>query len=541
MNKYFLVLLFFVCLQGYSQKFSGRMRLRSHEKENYLATKDPDIITILQKYDVVMYQSFPDETEPQALLYYTLIGVGKEIKENSIRDLFATGKFYEWFDETWAGDLILKPHEDVNYVATKDPEIIAILEEHDVELYQVWAGPREVLNRDLLLIYLLKGTGIVNKENSLKDLFATGKFEEWIPESGIGIPLACANPVFVNDPDFLNPDYGWPLDMIQVPCAWSITTGNPWGMYIGIADSDFESTHEDLQYKFALLTGPVSAGYPHGTWVSSIAGADTNNGLGIAGVGYNTKIAAWRIFHDVVGDATPSNIRSAIMGLYNYYWAPVINVSWSTTGLTYAEAVTITQSGVTLVLSGGNTTYSQNHSLIADIPGVIVVSGVDEYNYHAGGQARNQWIDICAPGIGIRMANENNSYRVSGGTSFAAAFVSGTIALMLSANPSLTPSQIESIIKATADPIEDGHLYPGQLGAGRLNAYKAVRAAICVNSFTNQTVTTDKSVFGCDNLNVENVTVTNGAKLTLEAPGSITINGPFSVSAGSKFSANSVD
>ncbi|MCL2074345.1 MAG: hypothetical protein FWH18_10510 [Marinilabiliaceae bacterium] len=171
------------------ERWAGRMRLKSQADEHYLPTEDPEIIAILQKHKVAMYQSFPHQTEPQALLSYTLEGTGVVCKENSLKDLFATGKFYDLFDETWAGDLILKPQEDVNYVATNDPEIIAIVEKHGVELSQVWAGPRDVINPDLLLIYLLKGTGMVSKEKSLSDFFATGKFEEWRPETEIGIPL----------------------------------------------------------------------------------------------------------------------------------------------------------------------------------------------------------------------------------------------------------------------------------------------------------------------------------------------------------------
>jgi len=77
----------------------------------------------------------------------------------------------------------------------------------------------------------------------------------------------------------------------------------------------------------------------------------------------------------------------------------IINVSWGTSGLDWDTAETITQDGTTLVLSGGNSTTSQSHSDIADVPGVIVVSSVNNDNMHGPtNHARNQWIDICAPG-----------------------------------------------------------------------------------------------------------------------------------------------
>jgi len=55
----------------------------------------------------------------------------------------------------------------------------------------------------------------------------------------------------------------------------------------------------------------------------------------------------------------------------------------------------------------------------------------------------------------------------------------------------------------------------------------------CVNDFLNTNISTNTTVMGCTNLNVQNVTVTNGALLKLDAPGDIVITGPFEVKAGS--------
>ncbi|MCL2074349.1 MAG: S8 family serine peptidase [Marinilabiliaceae bacterium] len=154
--------------------------------------------------------------------------------------------------------------------------------------------------------------------------------------------------------------------------------------------------------------------------------------------------------------------------------------------------------------------------------------------------------DVCAPGVDIKSLNHtNNTGYVSGfgGTSYAAPCVAGTIALMLSKNPYLTPAEICKNLETYAVHLPDDVFSKNNIyGSGRINAYHSVIVIRnCVKILSNKKITTNTTVLGCDNLNVENVTVSNGAKLTLEAPGSITINGPFSVSAGSKFSANSVD
>jgi hypothetical protein len=425
----------------------------------------------------------------------------------------------------FAVEMKLKPQRDTGYCETEDLKIKTLLSKHAVELTQSYPNAK---TPELLLYYTLRGEGNQQSmESAVNDFLLTDKFENSIMESTQAYALACENPVSVNDPDFQNAN-GWALDLIQAPCAWTIAKGYQFANYIGIADTEFEFTHEDLEYKFAFVHGPTSAGDIHGTRVASIAAAHTNNGLGMASIGYNSTISARRIKHrySILGELTAESvdIRDAIWALYQMAIVPVINVSWSTTGLTPLAVQEITQNGVTLVLAGGNRIIDTYHSNIADIPGVIVVSSVNGYDFCSStGHARNQWIDICAPGEGLLTAAANNTYLTGSGTSFAAPFVSGTVALMLSVNPSLTPAEIENIIKATADLVGDADLYPELSEMGRLNAYEALKAATCVNSFTNQIVTANKIVFGCNSINVQNVTVTNNAKLTFEAQGNINI------------------
>ena len=134
---------------------------------------------------------------------------------------------------------------------------------------------------------------------------------------------------------------------------------------------------------------------------------------------------------------------------------------WTGTGLTVAAAQEITENGTTLVLAAGNTPTSTSHSTIADIPGVILVSSINPDNNYYTEHARNQWIDLCAPGVSIVTTNVNNDYIIAWGTSLAAPFVTGTVALMLSVNPYLTPAQIETIIKNTTQPINNANEYVG--------------------------------------------------------------------------------
>jgi subtilisin family serine protease len=135
-----------------------------------------------------------------------------------------------------------------------------------------------------------------------------------------------------------------------------------------------------------------------------------------------------------------------------------------------------------------------------------------------------------------------------GGTSCACPEVSGVAALVLSVNSSLTQQQVSDIIQSTARKA-GGYTYQTttgipngtwntQMGHGVIDASAAVLSASCVNSYTNQIVTSNTTVVGCNDLTVQNVTVSNNAKLTLEAPGTVTINGTFEIQSGASLDVN---
>ncbi len=248
-------------------------------------------------------------------------------------------------------------------------------------------------NPELLKFYTLKGKGI-NKE-LIKELYALDLFETIVAEDSFEI-AGCTNPLPpVNDTwiaqNWVN---NYALELIEANCAWSISKGSS-DIFIGIADTEFELTHDDLKHQITKISGPSSANHRHGTQVSGLAAAETNNNVGIAGIGYNSKIAAHRIPHTSSGSASAFDIRTAIWNLY-LDTIPIVNVSWTGTGLDVAAAQEITQNGTVLVLAAGNKPTDTNHKEIANIPGVILVSSVDQNNEHGpSNHAHNQWVDLC--------------------------------------------------------------------------------------------------------------------------------------------------
>ncbi len=413
---------------------------------------------------------------------------------------------------------------------TKNHEMVALAKRYKSE--GLSPSYPNFKNPELALYFDFRGKGNVN--NAIKELTEMKFFQE-IVEEELFYTLSCDSPLPpVNDAWLVqNPNYA--LELINARCAWSIIKGDP-SILIGVADTEFEITHQDLANQIVSINGPVSAGHRHGTQVAGVAGAQTNNGIGIAGIGYNSKIAAQRVQHTINEEgrarAFSADIRAAINALYGS-GVPIINVSWSGTGLEFEAAEEITQNGTLLVLSAGNRPSDRNHGAIANIPGVVVVSSVNFANQHGPtGHAHNEWVDICAPGTNVATTTVNNDYLNGGGTSYAAPYVAGTAALMLSINPCLTPSAIENMLKQSAAPIADGHLFHGLLGAGRLNAYEAVKAA-GTRSLSYTTLSGNQSYGAGYALNVAYTNIDSNSNITLTARNEVNISMSFNMPLGS--------
>ncbi|MBK9462808.1 MAG: S8 family serine peptidase [Sphingobacteriales bacterium] len=109
---------------------------------------------------------------------------------------------------------------------------------------------------------------------------------------------------------------------------------------------------------------------------------------------------------------------------------------------------------------------------------VINVAAIDDTDTKASFTNYGETIDVSAPGVQIwsSVATSTNSYEFYDGTSMACPFVSGLCALMLSFDPNATVDRVEQCLKETADDIYTiNPTFVGQLGAGRINAFEAVK------------------------------------------------------------------
>jgi subtilisin family serine protease len=205
--------------------------------------------------------------------------------------------------------------------------------------------------------------------------------------------------------------------------------------------------------------GTVNSG--HGTHTAGIIGAVGNNGVGISGVAQKVSMMVVRIFSDT-GGATASRIAAAIRYTADS-GARAANASWGGVqgfngDVVYNAIAYAGSRGEAFVTAAGNSGWNlDSASLNAypaeyNLPNIIVVGATTS----VGGMALfsnygANTVDVMAPGASVISTLPGNRYGQLSGTSMATPMVTGTVALMLSANRSLTVAQIKSRLIAGAD------------------------------------------------------------------------------------------
>lgn len=279
--------------------------------------------------------------------------------------------------------------------------------------------------------------------------------------------------VIPNDPFFSDPN-AWGLQKIGAPDAWTITTGSS-SVTIAILDTGVDGTHPDLApnmvpgrniYDNNNDTSDVKG---HGTMVAGAAAAATNNSTGVASVAWNCRIMPIRIA-DSSGYAAVSDVASGLTWAADH-GARVANISFNATGYsTVSSAANYFQSkgGVVAVAAGNGGSFVQ----IPDDPYLLTVGATDAADNLYSWSNRGTDIDLVAPGHVVTTA-PGSSYAGADGTSFAAPIVAGAAALLLSANPTLMPRQIQDILKQSSDDLGASG-WDSTFGAGRLNLSRAL-------------------------------------------------------------------
>lgn len=346
------------------------------------------------------------------------------------------------------------------------------------------------------------------------------------------MPMAAPNDPFYANQWSLND----PVSGINIEAAWALGTGSP-DITIAVVDTG-TLEHPDLVGRvlagYDFITDPESArdddardpnprdegdwtdngdcgGFPaqdsfwHGLFVEGLIAANTNNGIGIAGTNWASKILPVRALGKCGG--TTEDVFEAMMWAAgapiagvppNTHPAKVINMSLGGYGLcagSLQEAVDeALAQGTIIVVSAGNASDDAENYAPGNCGGVINVGASSRSGDRTGYSNFGRRVDISAPGgdgfgtdtLIVSTFNDGTqrpaapNYAYGAGTSFSAPLVSGTVSLMLSRNPNLTAGQVLSILQgASRDfPLGTSCSIGGLCGAGLLDAGTAVASTM---------------------------------------------------------------
>jgi thermitase len=249
---------------------------------------------------------------------------------------------------------------------------------------------------------------------------------------------------------------------------------------VAILDTGIDSNHEDIRGVFDASPGN-SDGNGHGTHCAGIAGAATNNGLGIASFNWNSrfvKIRGYRALGASGGGSAESVSQSIVDAVRD--GADVVSLSlgsWSPTPpKVERDAVAYAlRNGVIVVAAAGNSSSDAREQAPANIEGVIAVAAVDENEKRARFSNRNDRLDrpLAAPGVGILSLKPDNRYESLNGTSMATPFVSGLLGVLRAVDPALSADDAYALLHDT------GHRGPDAGRVGRtINSEAAVRSLL---------------------------------------------------------------
>jgi len=333
-------------------------------------------------------------------------------------------------------------------------------------------------------------------------------------------PLYVREPLYLpNDPlaDSTGANKEYHLRLTQAYRAWDFTKGDS-SVVVGITDTGIRYSHEDLRgqvkYNYADPINGVdddgdgyvdnfhgwdlsnnnneplpNDGVGHGAQVSGIAAGQTDNGKGVAGVGFQCRFLPLQIF---AGTSTGSFAGFEAVVYAADHGCRVINMSWGAPGgYSQFEQDVCTYAAVNrdavLVAAAGNTPADLRF-YPASYDHVLSVAATDATDAKASFSTYSRRIDLAAPGAGIVIVWASSSVTAAGnpdadywsgsGTSFSSPQVAGAAALVRTRFPQLTAEQVQAQLRRSADAsiyaVPANAKYVGYLGTGRLNIARAV-------------------------------------------------------------------
>ncbi|MBM3991637.1 MAG: hypothetical protein FJ298_11600 [Planctomycetes bacterium] len=318
-----------------------------------------------------------------------------------------------------------------------------------------------------------------DNENSLSQrLMATGAFQYVHPDWTV-YPIACPN-----DSGFAT-QWHHNTNRMESCSAWNIETGSP-TVVVAICDTGVRTSHADLQlhrrtgYNVTAALwenqgGAISDVNGHGTNCTGSAAGNGNNSIGISGVGWNLGHRMMRVTDSSTGSASLSKLTTAARVAADA-GDRVASVSYSgvNSSSVFTTGTYVRSRNALLVWAAGNSNVVLSGNRNDD---VIVVGASDQNDAKASFSNYGSLVDLVAPGVSIYTTSNSGdtSYASVSGTSFACPITAGLCGLIWSRNPTLTPAQVESILRSSCEDLGTAGV-DDTFGYGRINSYLALSA-----------------------------------------------------------------
>ena len=365
----------------------------------------------------------------------------------------------------------------------------------DVAQFVEQAGVREFTGR--LIVRPLQNDSTRKQADQLLSAYglieyvdATDEFVIVVPEgqneNGLSQQLMGTGLIQYAEPDYMlypvnttpnDPNFGsqWQHGTMRSVEAWDYGTGDM--SFIGCTvDTGVDLNHPDLQAN--LVSGYNSADRVtqsnggsvgdingHGTMTLGCVGAIGNNGVGVVGMAWNISLMPVRCTNSSGGGAYLSDLTDGARWAADN-GARAISVSYSggeSSSVESTGSYIRSQNGLMswAAGNGGNRVYGSDHA------NAIMVGATNQSDNRVSWSTYGDWVDVVAPGDGVRTTTNGGGNANVSGTSFSTPIVNGVIAMMMITSPSSTPNEIEQMLfdncvdlSSTGEDIYTGHGRP---------------------------------------------------------------------------------
>jgi len=373
-------------------------------------------------------------------------------------------------------------------------ELLPILEGYDIRWSMAFPELDLTMDEDLSQVVLIEG-----ESDALEKLIGELRLDtENVDHVSINIPVSLdppastpsiewrrKRPIVANDP---LSGTQWTQEAINAAAVHEILkeTNPVRKARVAILDTGVESKHEDIKNVFVKTPGSTDK-HGHGTHCAGIAGAATNNELGMASLNWNGDYIDI-LSYQALGSDGMGSLETIAQAIIDAARNDADVISMSLGGFSLAPPKVIKDAvefamdrGAIVVAASGNSNQDAKNHMPSNVEGVISVSAVDQNGNKAKFSNTNTSLTrpIAAPGVDVVSLIPGNDYGPKSGTSMATPVVSGLLGIMRSLHPELTASQAYTILHESGVTLDDSKKVGRMIDAdAAVNAVLELRQAM---------------------------------------------------------------